>query len=99
MRPITSKKRKGPILKYRLKPSIKERNHNFSTGETYALMIKTLRVRKQIAQPQGMCQPFSMERRSIEIFAARIPSNTAEDFVSLRGGAALQGELQQRKEP
>jgi len=40
-----------------------------------------------------------MERRSIEIFAARIPSNTAEDFVSLRGGAALQGELQQRKEP
>jgi hypothetical protein len=38
----------------------------FPTGETCALMIKILRVRKQIAQPHAMCQPFSIESRWIE---------------------------------
>ncbi len=57
--------------KYQLKCNINERIHNFSTGETCALVIKTLRLRKQNAEPQGKCQPFSLELASIEIFVAR----------------------------
>jgi hypothetical protein len=34
-------------------------------------MIKTLWMRKQIAQPQGMCQSFSSEQRVNGIFATR----------------------------
>ena len=70
-----------PRVRYRLKSSISARKHDFSTGETSALMIKTLRVRKQIAQPHGMCQPFSEESRWIEIICGgQIPSTMAEDF-------------------
>jgi len=62
-------------------------------------MIKTPWVRKQNAQPQGKCQPFCLDWRPIERYCgAQFSSNTAKEVVSLRGDAALQGELQ-RKEP
>jgi hypothetical protein len=66
----TISKKRRPILKYRFKSTINERIHHLSTGEIHALVIKTLWVRKQIAQPQGMCQSFSLEQRPVEILAA-----------------------------
>jgi hypothetical protein len=61
-------------------------------------MIKTLRVGKEIAQPHGMCQPFSMESRWIEIHCGgQIPSNLVEDFVGFQENAASKGEVQRKK--
>src|SRR5579863_8958474 len=52
----------------------------FSTGETCALMIKILRVRKQIAQPHAMCQPFSIESRWIENLVTPNFRQTVQSF-------------------
>jgi len=76
-----STKKDGAKLKYQLKPGISARKHDFSTGETRALMIKILRVRKQIAQPHGMCQPFSRESRWMDILCrGQIPSTMTENL-------------------
>jgi hypothetical protein len=53
---------------------------------------------KEIAQPHGMCQPFSMESRWIEIHCGgQIPSNLVEDFVGFQENAASKGEVQRKK--
>jgi hypothetical protein len=68
-------------------PRINERIHDFSTGETCALVIKTLLSRKQNAEPQAKCQQFSLKLDSMWVLWHAISVNTRENIVSLRKAA------------